>query len=728
MSLLMAPAALAEEAAVTPAPAEQTPPTGAPAVSAPTTSTTQPGEQSSVTTTTTTSTPAPEVKAQIPQAQTTTPAHRHHTAKSKGKHGGENATGKEKESEEEKAFSHHKKAPSPSVLTPALPSALGGSLGGVPDFFVNSFSIPPFLLPIYQAAGTAYGIPWQVLAAINEVETNYGRDLSISSAGAEGWMQFLPSSWSQYGLDVTNQGSEDPYNPADAIFAAARYLKAAGGAKNIRGAIFSYNHSQAYVNSVLMRAQLLGGTPPGLLGAITGLTEARFPVHAASHFSDAFQSIPAATSHPAQTLIGTTIYSQAGAPAIAVQDGVVTRIGDSSTLGHYISLRDSFGNTYTYAQLGSVAHLYPVLQLRSHTPAKRVLAQGAGPTPSQPASAGVQPRTLPASTVGSPLALGAAAIGQIKRVPSNLPAHWSGPLRSASGSRVFKAGPDNVYLHPLAVGVQVIAGTVLGHLGAQPGEVSGSEPHMLFQIRPSGPSSPLIDPKPILDGWVLLDDTSVFRAKGESPFSKTTPTVGQVLLESKSQLEQQVLRNPGIHYASKCARGDVQTGQVDRRVLATLEFLSVSGLAPTASGLPCGTGSSTQPAGSPAAAGEALDISQVNHISIAGHQGPGSVTNAAIHKLLSLQGTMKPYQITAPARYAGADNVSVIHGTYSHIHVGFMPLYQSSARFARAVNSTLSPHQWIQLIARLGEIPNPTVGNGPSSAAIPDSPAKSEGK
>ena len=53
--------------------------------------------------------------------------------------------------------------------------------------------MPPFLLPIYQAAGTAYGIPWQVLAAINEVETDYGRDLSVSSAGAEGWMQFLPA-------------------------------------------------------------------------------------------------------------------------------------------------------------------------------------------------------------------------------------------------------------------------------------------------------------------------------------------------------------------------------------------------------------------------------------------------------------------------------------------------------------------------------------------------------
>ena len=64
-----------------------------------------------------------------------------------------------------------------------------------------------------------------------------------------------------------------------------------GGEANIRGAVFSYNHSQAYVSSVMLRAQLLGGTPSELLGAITGLTEARFPVYAAAHFADGFPSV-----------------------------------------------------------------------------------------------------------------------------------------------------------------------------------------------------------------------------------------------------------------------------------------------------------------------------------------------------------------------------------------------------------------------------------------------------
>ena len=66
---------------------------------------------------------------------------------------------------------------------------------GVPNFFIDKFRIPPFLLPIYQAAGIQYGIRWEVLAAINEIETDYGRNLNVISAGALGWMQFMPATW-----------------------------------------------------------------------------------------------------------------------------------------------------------------------------------------------------------------------------------------------------------------------------------------------------------------------------------------------------------------------------------------------------------------------------------------------------------------------------------------------------------------------------------------------------
>ena len=107
-----------------------------------------------------------------------------------------------------------------------LPSALAGTT--VSAEALRFYRIPMFLLPIYQAAAIQYGVPWQVLAAINEVETNYGADLSVSTAGALGWMQFEPATWLQYGVDAINAGFADPYNPEDAIFAAARYLRAAG--------------------------------------------------------------------------------------------------------------------------------------------------------------------------------------------------------------------------------------------------------------------------------------------------------------------------------------------------------------------------------------------------------------------------------------------------------------------------------------------------------------------
>ena len=140
------------------------------------------------------------------------------------------------------------------------------------------YRIPLFLLPIYRAAAIQYGVPWQILAAINEVETDYGSDLSVSSAGAEGWMQFEPSTWLQYGVDALDAGYADPYNPVDAIFAAARYLHAAGASKNLHTAILAYNHSEAYAESVLLRAKLISSYPKSVIATLTGLVDARLPV------------------------------------------------------------------------------------------------------------------------------------------------------------------------------------------------------------------------------------------------------------------------------------------------------------------------------------------------------------------------------------------------------------------------------------------------------------------
>jgi murein DD-endopeptidase MepM/ murein hydrolase activator NlpD len=623
------------------------------------------------------------------------------------------------------------KPPSPSALTPSLPLSLQSSIAGVPAFFIESFRIPPFLLPIFQAAGTAYGIPWQVLAAINEVETDYGRDLSVSSANAEGWMQFLPAEWAQYGVDANGDGFEDPYNPADAIFAAARYLRAAGGAAAIRSAVFSYNHSQAYVDSVMLRAQLLGGTPAELLGAITGLTEARFPVHSAAHFSDGFTAVAAKGSSTPRTVAGTTIYTQPGAPVIAVQDGEVVQIGNSPTLGRYISLRDAFGNTYVYAQLGDVSKVYPVLKPHVHSAVSDRLGQAGAkrePAPSGPATAGAQPRSplTQASTV-SALALGAAAaLEPPPPAPSRPAAAAPAPVGRVTpgGVRVFTEGSSDVYLHALRAGVQVIAGTVLGHVGSTAGAVSAAgEPHVLFQIRPAGAGAPAIDPKPILDGWVALENTSVFRAKGENPFLATSPTTGQVLLESKQQLEPQVLHDAGIRLA-RCGRQAVQSGSVDKRVLAMLEYLSVSGMKPTVSALAC-PGSTPAALAANAAAkssGQAVDITAINGVAVAGHQSQGSIVDSAVRKLLMLQGAARPQRIVSQMSYGRA--VGAV--TSAHARNAIRVTFSTGATGAHAAGSpasVLTPSEWIKLIARLGEIPDPTVARGPSPAAIRDAAA-----
>ena len=114
---------------------------------------------------------------------------------------------------------------------------------------------------LWQSAGAQYGVPWQVLAAINKVESDFGRNMGPSSAGAIGWMQFMPSTWLRWGVDANGDGIADPWNATDAIFSAARYLGAAGASTDLYRAIFAYNHADWYVNEVLQLADLYKGDP-----------------------------------------------------------------------------------------------------------------------------------------------------------------------------------------------------------------------------------------------------------------------------------------------------------------------------------------------------------------------------------------------------------------------------------------------------------------------------------
>lgn len=112
-----------------------------------------------------------------------------------------------------------------------------------------------------QAVKTCPGLPTGVLFAIAEVETNLGRNKSVSRAGAIGPMQFLPGTWRAYATDGDGDGRADITNPADAVHTAARHLCANGGAEpeRLRAAIWNYNRSEVYVERVLALAEV---SPP----------------------------------------------------------------------------------------------------------------------------------------------------------------------------------------------------------------------------------------------------------------------------------------------------------------------------------------------------------------------------------------------------------------------------------------------------------------------------------
>jgi hypothetical protein len=648
----------------------------------------------------------------------------------------------------------------PTRSNPGFTDVLPGpsTATGVPNFIIRKFRVPPFLLSIYQAAGIEYGVRWEVLAAINEIETDYGRNLNVSSAGALGWMQFMPATWRAYGTDANEDGRKDPYNPVDAIFAAARYLKAAGYEQDVRRAIFAYNHADWYVDSVLLRARLIAGVPADLIGSLTGLTEGRFPVFARARYADDLAEREllkrVKRGENAANLVESSderrsidIFARTGAPVVAVNDGVVKRIGNNRRLGRHLVLQDVYGNRYTYAHLGEVSRVYPVprrdAEQDPNTSARAVSANFdlADPRPNVPASAGRQLDDSdrgPARERGGRVSDSAQASTPVKQ---RLFAHPDLPGARANGgleqqldaqlrkgdkfetyknffSRPFGLDPSKVRLRPLEVGSRVIGGTIIGRVGRT---VANTAAHLDFAITPAGKGAPRIDPKPILDGWKLLEATAIYRASGRNVLygddELGAMSIGQILLLPKPLLERRVLSDERIEVYD-CGRDDIASGQVDRRVLATLAYLAESGLKPTVTSLKCGHGYYTSSGNvSHHSSGNAVDIAQINGIPILGHQEPGGVTEVAVRRLMQLQGTLAPAQIISLFEIGGATFSMADH--HDHIHVGFQPMFGDNRKLGKQALAVLEPGQWSDLIARLREIENPVVPTSPSKYSLP---------
>jgi soluble lytic murein transglycosylase-like protein len=689
---------------------------------------------------------------------------------------------------------------------------------------LDFYRIPLFLLPIYQAAAVQYGVPWQVLAAINEVETDFGTDLSVSTAGAIGWMQFMPETWLQYGVDAVNAGYADPYNPVDAVFAAARYLHAAGASTNLRAAILAYNHSEAYVESVLLRARLFASYPPSVIATLTGLTEGSMPVAGAqlapssiipgsdaastpstaasttagsssatagatavqqptagpATASAATSALPGSTAAPSPAVSGaraeralnapappsqlSELLARPNAPVVAVEDGRVVGLGVSRKLGRYLVLRDTYGDVFTYAGLGSIAPAYRLPKPAQVQVAKGALAEdetGSDPKPTQAASAGSQP---PLTLHVAKPKRGAAKTGSASAGSASSGAGATGGSPGTQPEEQTPVGKVRVYAHPgnpdavaaarvrasaarrkatapgwmrLVRGSVVAQGTVLGHLGS-----NGEEPEasLRFAIRPAGAQS-AVDPQPILANWKQLQIALHPQGAKDGPVLAGA-TASEAFLLSKTELQSAVLADPDIKLGA-CDREQVTAGKVGRRSLALLVFLSRSGLKPTVGELRCGRTVHTAagPTTTFPAAGT-VDIAAVNGIPIAGHQGAGTITDITIRTLLTIPSQFAPRRIVSLMKYPGAPSTIAAAGysNYIEIELADSARGRSAGRAAgerpggahvastaalgksasASTNLVLNTTEWQRLVEQVGGLQLPKLSRKPSASAIRD--------
>ena len=166
-------------------------------------------------------------------------------------------------------------------------------------------------------------------------------------------------------------------------------------------------------------------------------------------------------------------------------------------------------------------------------------------------------------------------------------------------------------------------------------------------------------------------------------------SIGQILLLPKPLLEKRVLSDERIEIY-ECGRDDIRSGQIDRRVLATLEYLAESGLRPSVTSLKCGHGFLTSSGNvSEHSSGNAVDIATVNGIPILGHQEPGGITEQTVRRLMQLQGTMAPHQIISLLEMGGATFAMADHN--DHIHVGFQPMFGANRKLGKQALAVLAP-------------------------------------
>lgn len=273
------------------------------------------------------------------------------------------------------------------VFTASLPEERG-FLGGSPTAYATA-GIPSGYLQIFLAAQKEYGVAWNVLAAVAKVESSFGANTRPSSQGAVGFMQFLPTTWSGfanpyarddprnpawdtdperikryggYGVDADGDCKADPFDPWDAVFAAAKFLKANGFDADVRRALWQYNHADWYVARVLEVASSYSfETLPGAAAKCLPVPKGAFSV------SSPFGYRPDPFTGQLAFHEGIDIPAPEGTPVFAVDAGRVIMAGWSGGYGLTVIIdHGSYKTMYAHlsekaVSLGSVVEAGQVI-------------------------------------------------------------------------------------------------------------------------------------------------------------------------------------------------------------------------------------------------------------------------------------------------------------------------------------------------------------------------------
>ena len=437
----------------------------------------------------------------------------------------------------------------------------------------------------------------------------------------------MPSTWKTYGVDANDDGVKDPYNPVDAIFAAARYLKAAGAEQGHPRARSSPTTTPTGTSTPCCCAR-------GSSAACPPTSSARSPASPQGHFPVARQGDATPTTlaerkaakrvEARQRRRRRSSRARTRARRSTSSPRAARRWSPSTTAGRQ-DRRQRAARPLRRApgRLRQPLHLraawprspqrYPVpkpQQVDRRPSTSELELPKDDPKPTAPASAH---DGAPRASAAPPQAARSRAAARQPRAArrraaakERLFANPSAPGRRTPAAREqLSSAPardrrrrdlrrllrarsrprratDVELKRAASSGSQVIGGTILGRIGKRRREHRA--PHLRFEIRPAGRGAPRIDPKPILDGWKLLESTAIYRAAGKNPFfgaGRDDPVDRPDPADEQGGAAASACSPTRASRSTSAAASDIRAGQIDRRVLATLEFLAASGLKPT---------------------------------------------------------------------------------------------------------------------------------------------------